>query len=75
MTSEEIKIENFVKTHPDANFIGYIKVGNRGVPEFYVNKSEYDARRDKVWDSGHDFTSHIVKDIKTDNNQKGNENR
>lgn len=58
------EIENFVKANPNADFIGYIKVGNRGVPEFYTDKSKYEARHSKVWDSGHDFTALIVKDLK-----------
>ena len=58
MTQE--KIANFVKTNPDAAFIGYIKVGNRGVSEFYTDKSKYEARLDKVWDSGFDFTAEVI---------------
>lgn len=60
---EEIEIKDFVMTHPDADFIGYIKVGNRGVPEFYTDKLKYEARYSKVWDSGHDFTAQVVKDM------------
>lgn len=61
MTQKEIA--NFVKTNPDADFIGYIKVGNRGVPEYYTDKSKYEARLDKVWDSGFDFTTEVIKDL------------
>ena len=62
MTQKE-KAKDFVMTHPDADFIGYIKVGNRGVPEFYTDKSKYEARLDKVWDSGFDFTAEVIKGL------------
>lgn len=61
MIQEEIK--NFVKNNSNADFIGYIKVGNRGVPEYYTDKSKYEARLDKVWDSGFDFTAEVIKDL------------
>lgn len=61
---EEEIIKSFVMTHPDVNFIGYIKVGNRGIPEFYTDKPKYEARYSKVWDSGFDFTAEVIKDIK-----------
>ena len=57
------EIENFVKTDTNAAFIGYIKVGNRGTPEFYTDKSKYEARYSKVWDSGFDFTAEVIKNL------------
>lgn len=56
MTKEEI-----IAQHPDAEFIGFIKVGQRGVPEFFTDREKFNARRDKVWDSGHDFECRILK--------------
>ena len=51
----------FIALHPEAEFIGYIKVGNRGCDEFYTDKEAFNRRRDKVWDSGHDFESSVIK--------------
>ena len=53
--------EEFIQKNPDAEFIGYIKVGNRGCDEFYTDREAYNRRRDKVWDSGHDFQCSILK--------------
>lgn len=54
--------EEFIKANPDAKFIGFIKVGSRGINEFYTDREAYKRRRDKVWDSGHDFQCSIIKD-------------
>ena len=53
--------KEFLEAHPDADFIGYIKVGNKGVDEFYTNRKNYKDRRDMVWESGHDFECSILK--------------
>ena len=51
-----------MEANPDAEFIGFIKVGSRGVPEFYTDREKYNARRDRVWDSGLDFECRIIKE-------------
>ena len=53
--------QEFIEQHPEAEFIGYIKVGQRGIDEFYTDREAYNRRRDKVWDSGHDFQCSIIK--------------
>ena len=53
--------EEFLKANPDAEFIGFIKVGNRGCNEFYTDREAYVRRRDKVWGTGHDFEASILK--------------
>lgn len=53
--------KEFIEAHPEAEFVGHIKVGNKGCDEFYTDKASYRARRDKVWDSGHDFQCSILK--------------
>lgn len=51
-----------LEKYSNAKFIGYIKVGNKGINEYYTDKATYERRRDRVWDSGHDFESRIIKD-------------
>lgn len=54
--------KEFMAANPDAEFIGFIKVGSRGVPEFYTDREKYNARLDRIWDSGHDFECRIIKE-------------
>lgn len=53
--------EEFLQMNPDAEFIGFIKVGDRGCNEFYTDREAYKKRRDKVWGSGLDFEISILK--------------
>ena len=53
--------KEFLDAHPNADFIAYIKVGNKGVDEFYTNRKNYKDRRNDVLESGHDFECSILK--------------
>ena len=53
--------QEFMQQNPDAEFIGMIKVGNRGVPMYFTDREKYNAKRDRVWDSGLDFECRIIK--------------
>ena len=53
--------KEFIEQHPDAEFIGMIKVGNCGVPMYFTDHAQYEAKLDRVWDSGHDFECRIIK--------------
>ena len=59
MTEQDKK---FLQENPDAKFVGFIKVGQRGVRQYYTNKEAYEKYRDKAWDSGHDLECRVLKD-------------
>lgn len=51
----------FLEKNPDAEFIGVVQVGNRGLKRFFTDKEAYKNYRDKAWDSGHDMYCGIIK--------------
>jgi hypothetical protein len=54
--------KEFIQQNPDAKFIGFIKVGNCGCGMYFTDRAQYEAKLDRVWDSGHDFESRIIKE-------------
>lgn len=54
--------KEIIEQNKDAKFIGFIKVGNRGVPMVFTDKSKYQEKLDRVWDSGHDFECRVLRD-------------
>ncbi len=61
MNEEDVK---FMEEHKDADFIGVVQVGNRGVRRYFTDRNKYNAFRDKAWDSGFDMYSRVLKDMK-----------
>lgn len=53
-----------MEEHKDADFIGVVQVGNRGVRRYFTDRNKYNAFRDKAWDSGFDMYSRVLKDMK-----------
>lgn len=53
--------QEFLQQNPDAEFIGMIKVGNCGLPMYFTDHQKYEAKLDRIWDSGHDFECRIIK--------------
>jgi hypothetical protein len=55
--------KKFLEENPDAEFVGMIKVGAKGVRTYYTDRAKYYAKRDKAWDSGLDLECKIIKGI------------
>lgn len=53
--------KKFLAENPNAEFVGMIKVGSRGVRTYYTDREKYEQKLDRAWDSGLDLECKILR--------------